>query len=327
MIAGGVVAAGAALVVGAVIGGGFTPADPRIDEGSGMVVSLSHADTVWIVNDSGDAARLFAVDTTDGHTRAVVTLSGATNVDWEALAISPDGGVPHLWVGDVGDNDAVRPSIQVYRLAEPDLVTGSTDAWTGYDFVYPDGPHDAETLLVDPRTDRLYVVTKGLLGGSVYEAPEVLRSDATNQLTRIGSAPLVVTDGAFRSDGSVVLRNYLNGFLRPSVTGPDQKFGLPRQRQGETLAVLPGDDTAYVGSEGAGTPVRLVTLPSLSSAPPSNSPTPGSGTETASGAPDATTGTGLGPWALAIGLAVVAVVLGLVGGVRRRRGQPRRSIT
>ncbi len=265
MIAAGLVVAATLTLagVGTPVPGGFTPSDPRIDEASGMVVSQSHPDTVWILNDSGDPARLFAVSTQDGHTEGVVTLTGARNVDWEALAISPGSPQAQLWVGDIGDNDSVRSSVQVYRLPEPSQVAGAVDDWTKFDLQYPDGAHDAETLLIDPSTQRLYVVTKGLLGGAVYEAPAQLQTDHTNALTRIGSAPLLVTDGAFRSDGSVVLRSYLTGFLRDDVTARSRPFSLPRQRQAESLAVIGDGREAYVGSEGAGTAVLRVTLPPL----------------------------------------------------------------
>jgi len=318
VIATGVMVAVAASVIGLTTptpSGGFTPNDPQIDEASGMVVSRDHVDTVWIANDSGDPARLFAVDTNDGHTRGVVTLAGARNVDWEALAISSGPSSAQLWVGDIGDNDAVRSSIRVYRLPEPPTSTGEVTDWTSYDFVYPDGAHDAETLLVDPRDDRLYVVTKGLLGGAVYEAPEVLHSDRVNALTLIGSAPLLVTDGAFRSDGSVVLRNYLNGFVRDDVTGRSRPFSLPRQRQGETLAVIGAGQQAYVGSEGAGTAVLRVTLPPLTHGPSSS----GAGSSTSPSATTSSSGRTLS-FAVTLGLVAGIAAVGLVV-VRRRRRQ------
>jgi hypothetical protein len=301
---------------GTTVTGGFTPSDPRIDEDSGMVVSQSHPDTVWILNDSGDSARLFAVSTIDGHTEGVVTLAGAHNVDWEALAISPDTPQARLWIGDIGDNDSVRSSVQVYRLPEPTQVNGSVDDWTEFDLQYPDGAHDAETLLIDPTTQRLYVVTKGLLGGAVYEAPVTLQTDHTNRLTRIGSAPLLVTDGAFRSDGSVVLRSYLSGFLRANVTGRSQPFLLPRQRQAESLAVIGAGREAYVGSEGAGTAVLRVTLPPLRSSSPGANPPPGvAGT---------TLARRRGAWLTTLGLAGVVLVGLSVLLLVARRGRRRR---
>jgi hypothetical protein len=316
----------AALASATTVLGGFTPSDPAIGEASGMVVSQAHADTVWIVNDSGDSARMFAVNTVDGHTEGVVTLTGARNVDWEALAISAGRTPARLYVGDIGDNDAQRSSVQVYVLPEPQQVSGATAVsdWAEYELTYPDGAHDAETLLVQPGTDRLFVVTKGLLGGAVYQAPARLSADGPNQLTRIGAAPLLVTDGAFRSDGSVVLRNYLSGFLRADVTARTRPFALPKQRQGETLAVIGDGREAYVGSEGVAQEIYRVALPPLAatSAAPSGSPSPSS--TTPPGPPPATRSTA----ATATGGLVLIGLVGLTWGVvalRRRKRQRMRS--
>jgi hypothetical protein len=314
----------ATLAAATTVLGGFTPSDPQINEASGMVVSQAHADTVWIVNDSGDSARMFAVSTLDGHTEGIVTLAGARNVDWEALAISSGRSPAQLYVGDIGDNDAQRSSIQVYELPEPQQLsaTSAVSDWTAYELTYPDGAHDAETLLVQPGSDRLYVVTKGLLGGSVYEAPAQLSVDRPNELTRIGSAPLLVTDGSFRSDGSVVLRNYLSGFVRAGVTALARPFALPKQRQGETLAVIGEGREAYVGSEGIEQEIYRVALPPLAGSPLTESPSP---TSTAASAPaPAKRSTA----ASAAGGLVLIALVGLTWGVvalRRRKRQRMRS--
>jgi hypothetical protein len=131
---------------------------------------------------------------------------------------------------------------------------------TWWHFTYPDGPHDAEALLVDPRDQRLYVATKGVLGTGLYVAPRVLQTDRANPLTRIAEVPVLVTDGAFLPDGRFVLRNYsdLHVYDRPGHgvgTVP-----LPQQVQGESVAVEPGGASVLVGSEGVASPVYRVPL-------------------------------------------------------------------
>ena len=80
---------------------------------------------------------------------------------------------------------------------------------TRYPLTYPDGPHDAETLLVHPRTQRVFVVSKAVFGGTVYAAPRHLRPDQPNRLRAFARVPGLVTDGAFFPDGRhVVLRTY-----------------------------------------------------------------------------------------------------------------------
>jgi hypothetical protein len=66
--------------------------------------------------------------------------------------------VHYLYIGDIGDNQAKCADITVYRVAEPKVGaaaafgTMSTGAAQAIGLTYPDGPRDAETLLVDPLT-------------------------------------------------------------------------------------------------------------------------------------------------------------------------------
>src|SRR5690348_8892731 len=127
----------------------FSYADPQITESSGIAAS-SFDDTFYTHNDSGDSARFFRVDA-HGNTVAVYTLRGATNVDWEDMATGTDAaGHRVLYFGDIGDNDRKRSEIAVYQVPEP-RGASSDVTWVRYRFAYPDGSHDAEALLVNPR--------------------------------------------------------------------------------------------------------------------------------------------------------------------------------
>ncbi|MET1134301.1 MAG: hypothetical protein ABWX60_12845, partial [Aeromicrobium sp.] len=80
--------------------------DARITESSGLAVSSSHEGLAYTVNDSGNAAEVFAVDLATGDVVGVTTVR-ATFRDVEALALR-DG---TLWIGDVGDNRAERDDL------------------------------------------------------------------------------------------------------------------------------------------------------------------------------------------------------------------------
>ena len=108
-----------------------------------------------------------------------------------------------------------------------------------YDLVYPDGAHDAETLLADPATGRLYVATKWVLGGTLYAAPETPRPRRPNRLEPVGDVLPIATDGAFFPDGQhLVIRNYSVAavYAFPSLEKVGT-FPLPAQAQGEGIAV------------------------------------------------------------------------------------------
>jgi len=291
----------------------FTFADPRIDESSGLVVADGLAVTV---NDSGDSNRIFTVDATSGETVGVTSWQGDA-VDVEALAPAGKG---EVWVGDLGDNKRSRTSVQVAKV--PFGRGDRTVEAPTYELVYPDGPHDAESLLSDPRSGRLYVVVKELRG-RVYALPRTLSTDGPNRLTEVGTALGFSTDGAFFPDGRhVILRNYVQAAV---YTWPDLKrletFALPVQRQGEGIATV-GPDEVLISSEGAHTDVRRVALPpgvvaKMSAAnTPSATAQPDGRQPTASDA-DEEPGRDVWPWALG-GLAGIVVVVVLLRALRPR---------
>ena len=79
-----------------------------------------------------------------------------------------------------------------------------------YRFHYEDGGHNAESVMVNPRTGRLYIVTKQF-AGAVYAAPKQLRTDRINMLRKVGDAPIMATDAAYAPDGSsFVIRTYFS---------------------------------------------------------------------------------------------------------------------
>jgi hypothetical protein len=232
----------------------FSFQDTTIDEASALVALPG--DLFATTNDSGDTGRVFTVDE---HGRTVgVTHWEQSPRDVEALAIAP--GRDRVWVGDIGDNSASRPHIQV---AEIPVGRGERTVHpTVYTLVYPDSAHDAETLLCDPATGRLYVATKGWLGGTVYAAPAHLRAGVDNPMTAVGHVLPIATDGAFLPGGrEIVVRGYV-GAATYTWPGLDHiaSFPLPAQPQGEGIGVA-ADGTAYLSSEGLHSTVLRFRLP------------------------------------------------------------------
>ena len=293
-------------------------ADPRIVESSGLALSRRHPGVVWTHNDSGDQARLFAVGS-DGRTRAVLTLAGVEARDWEAVAAGRDDrGRPALFAGDIGDNNGVWPEVAVYRVTEPAVLRDATVPAVRYRLRYADGPHDAEALLIDPRSNRLYVATKAQIGGGLYQAPSHLDPTGINVLHHIARVPPVVTDGAFLPSGrGFVLRDYQQAHV---YTGPGRRVGsfdLPLQFQGESLTVSSDGRSLLVGSEGPGSELWRVPLPAsiLPRVTPTTRVPASAGSPAATGAPTAAGWRwGVTPvLAVAVGVLVVLVAALLLG--------------
>jgi hypothetical protein len=294
--------------------------DPRVVESSGLAASRRHAGVLWTHNDSGDAARLFAIGR-DGAVLATLRLAGVQARDWEALAVGRDDrGRPALFVGDVGDNLGVWPSVTVYRVAEPARLRDATVRAQRFRLRYPDGPRDAEALLVDPKRNRLYLASKDEAGGRLYQAPAALRGDRVNLLRRVRRVPALVTDGAFSPDGRLlVLRDYGAAHLYAASGRRLATVPLPFQPQGESIAFAPDGGSLLAGSEGGGSEVWRVPLPEVALPAATTTRPPAA----APGATAPVPRPGWGPVAVAalgaVALLAVAVAAG-VARTRRRRG-------
>lgn len=231
----------------------FTFTDPAIIESSGLVALPGGLFVT--VNDSGDSGRVFVVDGS-GDTVGVTSWT-PDPTDVESLAPAGPGAV---WVGDTGDNTGSRSSVSVFQV--PVGREDQTVTPTAYSLVYPDGPQDAETLLANPRTGRLFVVSKGIFGGTVYVAPKKLSAEHDNRLKAVADSIAIATDGSFYPDGRhYVVRNYTRAEIY-TFPGHEQveSVNLPAQRQGEGITIAP-DGSMHVSTEGQFTDVRRVRAP------------------------------------------------------------------
>lgn len=175
--------------------------DARINESSGLAIGRRNPGIFWTINDSGGGPFLFAIDD-KGSTRARFEIAGASNFDWEDITSGTDDeGRPSLFIGDIGDNLLIRSELEIYQIEEP-VIDPATAGLAESKIMlgkkrrasYPDGRHNAESLLCHPKTGRLFVITKsetGLCG--VYAFPEKLQTDACMNLETVAQfriAPL-----------------------------------------------------------------------------------------------------------------------------------------
>lgn len=273
---------------------GWASDDPLV-EVSGIASSRRNEDVIWAHNDSGDSARIFALGPFGNHAQTY-TLSGAEAIDWEDMAIGPgpDENVDYLYLADIGDNAMQRDEVQVYRVPEPEVNTQADtptdnplDEVDKLTLLYPDRAHDAETLLVDPVSGDLLIVTKELAGGPsfVFRAPGALADGSRTTLEEVATInfagltskveippdapPLVLavpnlpTGGDVSPDGSlVIIRTYSTIWVwtRPKDAVLWQAFASPPceapsaiEPQGEAIA-FDADGRGYVTiSESDGT--------------------------------------------------------------------------
>lgn len=160
------------------------PLPSRVDESSGLAASHLAPDMLWTHNDSGGEPELYAIRS-DGSLVATVAVGGARNRDWEDLAVGPCDAGRCLYIGDIGDNEAARSEVVVYRLPEPAAADGETPTAERFTFSYPGGPRDAEALFVLPGGE-LYVISKGRTSNiAIYRYPQPFRSDRTVEMEHV----------------------------------------------------------------------------------------------------------------------------------------------
>jgi len=286
---------------------GFTISDPRITESSGLAASRQHPGIYWTHNDQDTGAYLYAVDSATGRTVARITMTGVgTPRDVEAIAIGPDN---QIWVGDIGDNDGVTwPYVWIYRLPEPKDLKDQTVKATQYVVKYSDGSRDAESMVVHPRTGRVYIIDKQEDGGHLYEGPATLSPSGTNLFKPVRPIDLWATDAAFSPDGrQLAVRGYFGGLWYDWNGGDLKKRGrlsVPLG-QGESISYSPDGTKLLLGMEGADSEVEAQDAPGDSG---SDSPS-GGGSSAASGSDD----TGTSSNTIKIGALAVVAVAALFG--------------
>jgi hypothetical protein len=253
---------------------------PGLEESSGLAASLKHPGVFWTMNDDSGPF-LYAFDR-KGGLKARIRVPNATNQDWEGLSLGP-GPVAdrsYLYIGDIGDNSRKRKFITVYRIEEPDLKSQAKPA-TIFRFTYPDGPHDAEALMVHPKTGDLYIVIKTNDKAGVYKAKAPLGSV---RLEKIATLDLPegsfltrfvgrITGGDISPDGKrVVLCDYdggleaivpANGSFDAVWKGPWRELDLGRRQQGEGVAYRHDGKAILATSEGPEFPLTEVHVSDL----------------------------------------------------------------
>ena len=163
-----------------------------VTEASGMVASRKNPGVLWVHNDSGDSARVFAMGM-DGANLGTFNIVGITARDWEDIALGPGpvAGEDYLYIGDIGDNNGVYSSIVVQRVLEPSVGPGggTVDVYgvESIELVYPASEKmDAETLLIDPVNGDLYIISKREIPCRIFRAAYPQSTATTTTLEYLG---------------------------------------------------------------------------------------------------------------------------------------------
>lgn len=201
--------------------------DAQLHEVSGLAASRLHPDTLWMLNDGGNDARLYAVGSR-GARLATLRIAGVANTDWEDIAAFDLDGRPYLLVADTGDNGGLRRTLQLHVVPEPSRLADATvePAWSIV-FRWPDGARDCEAVAVDVAGGQVLLVSKKREPPELFALPLRPSSGGTVVARRLGTLA-----GVPQGDADEVRVNPSLARIRSQVTAADIA------RDGHAMAVL-----------------------------------------------------------------------------------------
>jgi hypothetical protein len=262
--------------------------DAGITESSGLAASRSFRACLWTHNDSGSSPTVFLLNAS-GKTRARVTLQGVTNRDWEDMAVAGKGSEARVYIGEIGDNAKVHPSIEIYRFREAQASEAQSRLLYNNEppaeisivpekttLLYPDGAQDAETLIVADN-GVLIIVTKSRGVSSIYKSPRPFQANTRQTLVKMGEFRFgatslftqLTTGGDLSPDGKrVLIRTYTDAYEWKLPAGANawrdvwksapRRWSLPLTQQGEAICYSADGKSWFASSEGELAPLLQI---------------------------------------------------------------------
>lgn len=218
-----------------------------IDEVSGMADSRSTENALWVHEDSGNPAELTLISYAGDFIKSLPVIN-AVNRDWEDMTLAKDlsSGKNILYLADIGDNNQVHLTYDVYRFEEPSPGDTEINNAEKITFRYQDGSHDAEAILVDELTNDIYIITKRDAKSGIYKIAYPQSTIGINVAILEGSLDYNgVTSAALSPGGSeIIVKTYThlyhykkngNESLSLTLNGKPNNIPYVMEPQGEAL--------------------------------------------------------------------------------------------
>jgi hypothetical protein len=186
----------------------------EIQETSGIIMFNG---SLWTINDSGNPAVIYQLDTVNGTVIRKVVVRDAVNTDWEA--ITQDDST--IYVGDFGNNAGNRTDLRILKIHKKDLNNPLIDTvQAGYiHFRYPDqvlfkpamnrNNFDCEAFFV--YNDSIHLFSKDWADQRTRHY--VLPADTGNYTAGIienFNSDGLITDASVNREGNIILLGYKN---------------------------------------------------------------------------------------------------------------------
>jgi hypothetical protein len=223
--------------------------NPRLEEMSGLAASVNNAGLLWTHNDSGNSAEVFLIND-KLEIKLTCKLKDVVNRDWEDIAVGP-GPLPgknYVYVADIGDNLAIFPYKKIYRFEEPTLTKDTDEVliseFDTITFALEGIKKDAESIMIDPATKNIYVISKWEEPESLYELKYPYSTKDTLTASVLMTLPLLrIVAADFSDDGrEVIMKNYKNVYywkidkpLHEALIEPPHIVEYELEPQGEAI--------------------------------------------------------------------------------------------
>jgi len=244
--------------------------DKRLPEASGIAASIANPGNIWALNDGQNSAEVYLVDTT-AQVKVVCKLP-VDNRDWEEIAVGPgpDEGKTYVYVGEIGDNTAIHDFKLIYRFEEPksDQAEVNITLTDTLKIQMSDGKRDTETMLIDPFTKDLYLISKREDSVGVYKVSQPFTREIM-MAQKIATVPYrKIVAGAFSKDGlEIILKDYDHIYywkrskdesLEKVILRQPEELPYEREAQGESITwALDGSGFYTLSETNPGKPAHL----------------------------------------------------------------------
>jgi len=221
----------------------------QLTEASGLAASRQFPGRLYHINDSGETGKFF-ITGMDGKDTRSVRINDFEPEDTEALSLGLCLGkdsISCLYIGDIGDNDVKRKSIEIVVVDEVRNFSQPVKARSRLKLLYPDGPHDAESMAVHPNGD-IYILTKENPARLYKANPNAVQQTLTPVTTlQPGGKP---TDMTISDDGMrLLVLTYMDAVEYSMDFKQQQKIRLNFLQQQESVAYLPGSRSFIYSTE------------------------------------------------------------------------------
>ncbi|MEP3837462.1 MAG: T9SS type A sorting domain-containing protein [Algibacter sp.] len=220
-------------------------------------------------NDSGGENKLYEIDVNTEQITRTVTISNATNADWEDITQDDTS----IYIGDIGNNNGNRTNLKIYKISKADYTTSTTITAQIIDFSYTDqtdftaNPNnniwDAEAL-VSYNADNLMLFTKNWVDGvtKAYVIPKIPGTHVVSAQPTTLSSNGLISGGTYNpATGKLYLVGYTEalmpfvwdceGFNTADVfsgTNTQTQLSTLGQEQAEAITFI-DENSYYITSE------------------------------------------------------------------------------